>query len=113
MINDINAQLTKLDANCYQQQSTGELISRIINDVNSVRAMYGFSALNLVNTLITYTVVLSFMFSVSPKMTWLSLAPYPFIILTMFLFTRAVYVRSQASQAQLADVSANAQEGSA
>lgn len=111
MRNELFEQLTQLDADWYQQQSTGDLISRIINDVNSVRAMYGFSALNLVNTLITYTAVLSFMFSVSPKMTWLSLAPYPFIILTMSLFTRALYVRTQASQAQLAEVSAHAQEG--
>lgn len=111
MRNELFEKLTQLDADWYQQQSTGDLISRIINDVNSVRAMYGFSTLNLVNTLITYTAVLSFMFSVSPHMTWLSLAPYPFIILTMSLFTRALYVRTQASQAQLAEVSAHAQEG--
>src|SRR5699024_4706820 len=79
--------------------------------VNSVRSLYGFSTLNLVNTVITYTVVLSFMFSVSPRMTWLSLAPYPLIVLTMSLFTKALYTRTQASQAQLAEVSAQAQEG--
>lgn len=109
--NELFEQLTRLDADWYEQQSTGDLISRIINDVNSVRSLYGFSTLNLVNTAITYTVVLSFMFSVSPRMTWLSLAPYPLIILTMSMFTKALYTRTQESQAQLAEVSAHAQEG--
>lgn len=108
--NELFAKLTVLDADWYQQQSTGDLISRIINDVNNVRLMYGFSTLNLVNTVVTYATVLTFMFAVSPTMTWLSLAPYPFIILTMSLFTRALYVRTQESQEQLAVVSAHAQE---
>lgn len=108
--NELFGKLTKLDAEWYQQQSTGDLISRIINDVNNVRTMYGFSTLNLVNTVITYTTVLIFMFAVSPTMTWLSLAPYPFIILTMSLFTKALYTRSQESQAQLAVISDHAQE---
>lgn len=108
--NELFAKLTLLDADWYQQQSTGDLISRIINDVNNVRLMYGFSTLNIVNTVVTYATVLTFMFAVSPTMTWLSLAPYPFIILTMSLFTRALYVRTQESQEQLAVVSAQAQE---
>lgn len=108
--NELFEKLTVLDAEWYQQQSTGDLISRIINDVNNVRTMYGFSALNLVNTAITYTTVLIFMFAVSPTMTWLSLAPYPFIILTMSLFTKALYTRSQESQAQLSVISEHAQE---
>lgn len=108
--NDLFAKLTVLDADWYQQQSTGDLISRIINDVNSVRAMYGFSVLSLVNTGITYATVLTFMFAVSPRMTLLSLAPYPFIILTMTTFTRALYVRTHESQAQLAVISGQAQE---
>lgn len=110
MRNELFENLTALDAEWYQQQSTGDLVSRIINDVNSVRALYGFSILNLVNAAITYMAVLSFMFSVSPRMTWLSLAPYPFIILLMSLFTKVLYVRTQESQAQLATVSAQAQE---
>lgn len=109
--NELFEKLTELDSAWYQQQSTGDLISRIINDVNNVRTMYGFSTLNLVNTAITYTTVLTFMFAVSPRMTWLSLAPYPFIILTMSFFTKALYVRTQESQEQLAVLSSQAQEG--
>lgn len=108
--NELFHKLTVLDADWYQDQSTGDLISRIISDVNNVRTMYGFSTLQLVNTAVTYTTVLTFMFAVSPTMTWLSLAPYPFIILTMRLFTRALYSRVQESQAQLAVISAQAQE---
>ena len=108
--NELFGSLTRLDPAWYQRQSTGDLTSRIINDVNNVRVLYGFSTLNLVNTAVTYTVVLSLMFSVSPRLTWLSLAPYPIIILTMRLFTRALYLRTHAAQERLSDISTHAQE---
>lgn len=108
--NELFEKLTQLEADWHHQQSTGDLVSRIINDVNNVRAMYGFGALSFVNTGMTYILVLSFMFAVSPAMTLLSLAPYPFIIMGMRLFTRALFVRTQESQAQLSEISSQAQE---
>lgn len=108
--NELFTRLTYLDAGWYQSQATGDLVSKIINDVNNVRVLFGFSTLNLVNTAVTYTTVLTLMFSVSPTLTWFSLAPYPIIILMMRLFTRALYVRTQRSQEQLSEISTRAQE---
>lgn len=108
--NELFEKLTVLEVDWHHRQSTGDLVSRIINDVNNVRAMYGFGTLSLVNTALTYVMVLSFMFAVSPQMTWLSLMPYPVIILVMRFFSRALFVRTQESQAQLSEISSQAQE---
>ena len=108
--NELFAKLTELELDWHHRQSTGDLVSRIINDVNNVRAMYGFGTLSFVNTGLTYILVLSFMFKVSPAMTWLSLMPYPFIVFGMRLFTKALFVRTQESQAQLSVISSQAQE---
>ena len=108
--NEVFAHLTRLDAATYSAQSTGDLVSRCINDVTQIRLLFGVGFLNLVNTAVAYVVVLGFMFELSPRLALLSLVPYPFILVAMIWFTRALYSRSRASQAQLSVLAARAQE---
>lgn len=108
--NELFTKLTELSVAFFEKQSTGDLVSRIINDVNNVRVLFGFSTLNVVNTIVTFTVVLTLMFSVSPELSWYSLAPYPVIMLMMSLWTSALYTRTQEAQEQLAVVSTHSQE---
>ena len=108
--NEVFAHLTRLDIATFSAQSTGDLVSRCINDVTQIRLLFGVGFLNLVNTAVAYMVVLSFMFQLSPRLALLSLLPYPFILIAMVWFTRALYARSRASQAQLSVLAAQAQE---
>ncbi len=108
--NELFAHLTRLDRAFFERSATGDLTSRVVNDVTFVRLMFGFGVLHVVNTAIAYVVVLSLMLSVSPKLTLYSLLPYPIIFFTVRLFTKAVYTRTQAVQAQLSAISARAQE---
>lgn len=108
--NEVFAHLTRLDAATYSAQSTGDLVSRCINDVTQIRLLFGVGFLNLINTAVAYVVVLGFMFELSPRLALLSLVPYPFILGAMTWFTRALYSRSRASQAQLSVLAAQAQE---
>ncbi|MFT6397830.1 MAG: ATP-binding cassette subfamily B protein [Bradymonadia bacterium] len=108
--NEVFDHLTRLDAATYGSQATGDLVSRCINDVTQIRLLFGVGILNLVNTAIAYLVVLTFMFGLSPRLALLSLMPYPFILLAMVGFTRALYSRSRAAQAQLSVLSSQAQE---
>lgn len=108
--NALFAHLTTLDRAFFERSATGDLTSRVVNDVTYVRLLFGFGVLHVVNTAIAYVVVLTLMMSVSPKLTLYSLAPYPIIFFTVRLFTKAVYTRTQAAQAQLSAISARAQE---
>ena len=108
--NDVFAHLARMSQSFFQGESTGDLVSRSINDVTYLRLLYGAGTLNLVNTGVAYVMVLTMMLGVSWELTLLSVAPYPFVLLTIGLFTRALYRRTRLTQAELSNVSARAQE---
>ncbi|MBH25850.1 MAG: ABC transporter ATP-binding protein [Myxococcales bacterium] len=108
--NQIFAHLTRLETAFYERSATGDLVSRTINDVNYVRVLFGLGSLHIVNTAVAYLIILTLMMQVSPKLTLWSLAPYPLFLIVMRLFARALYTRTQRVQAQLSDISSQAQE---
>ncbi len=108
--NEVFEHLTRLDAATFAESSTGDLASRCINDVTQIRLLFGVGVLNVVNTAIAYSVVLTLMFSLSPRLALLSLVPYPFILLVMRYITRALYTTSRDAQEQLSTLTTTAQE---
>ncbi|MFT5993080.1 MAG: ATP-binding cassette subfamily B multidrug efflux pump [Bradymonadia bacterium] len=108
--NDLFAHLLRLSPADYEKSSTGDLVSRIINDVTQIRLLFGVGALNLVNTTFAYIIVLGFMFELSPKLTLWALAPYPFVLWIMRWFTRQLYQRTVSAQEAVSDVTSQAQE---
>ena len=61
--NDFFAHLERLPMSFFQQNRTGDLMSRATNDLSSVRMMIGPAIMYFANTLITAVVSLSLMFS--------------------------------------------------
>lgn len=108
--NDLYEHLLRMSPGWFQRQATGDLVSRVTNDVTQVRLLYGIGVLHIVNTVVAYAMVLVLMFQVSPRLTLYSLLPYPLLLATMRLFTQAVYKRTHVAQEALSDISAHAQE---
>ena len=108
--NVLFARLTTLDAAFFQRSATGDLVSRVVNDTTYVRLLYGVGTLHIINASIAYVIVLGLMLSVSWELTLYCLAPYPVVFFTIRLFTRAIYKRTHAAQAELSNVSTRAQE---
>src|SRR5262249_61808112 len=50
--------LLSLPPSYYRTPPTGDLMSRLTNDLAAVRVMFGFGILNVVNTLFIYSLVL-------------------------------------------------------
>ena len=48
--NDLFAHLERLPLAYYQTQQTGDLMSRLVNDITAVRMLLGVGFLNLINT---------------------------------------------------------------
>src|SRR6266436_6183866 len=63
--NDLFQHLTTLDAGFYQRFKTGDLMSRMINDLGAVRMMVGMGALSLTTVPVTFLFALAFMFATS------------------------------------------------
>lgn len=76
--NEIYNHYQVLTQKFYKQNRTGDLMSRISEDVSKVRMYVGPSVMYSINTLIVFVVVIIQMMLISPKLTLFSLLPLPF-----------------------------------
>lgn len=108
--NALLAKLHELGPSFFRVVTTGDFMSRAVNDLAQVRLLVGFGGLNLVNSVLAFGSALALMVVVSPRLTLLSLLPYPFLALAAGWFSRAMFRRGQAAQAALATLSERVQE---
>ena len=108
--NDFFGHLQRLSLSYFQRHRTGDLMSRATNDLGAVRMMVGPSIMYSATTGITFVVAVILMLSISPWLTLLALLPLPFVTVAVKGFGSAIYHRSEQIQAQLARMSAIAQE---
>jgi ATP-binding cassette, subfamily B, multidrug efflux pump len=108
--NDLFAHLTTLGPNFYEQLKTGDLMSRMINDLNAVRMMVGMGVLNFTNTPVTYLFALAFMLSLSVRLTLATIAPYFVLFVVIRFLTRSLMERSLKVQQSLGVLGAKVQE---
>ena len=104
------ARLCQLDGEFYRRYRTGDLMSRLTNDLSSVRALYGPGILHVVNTVFAYVVALPLMVSIDPLLTLWCLVPYAVLLGGARFFARGIYGRSKEMQVSLAAMTANVQE---
>jgi ATP-binding cassette subfamily B protein len=110
MRNDVLARLQLLPARYFQTHRTGDLMSRATADLNAVRMMVGPAVMYSASTLLTFIAALALMVSIDPRLTLWALVPLPGVSISVKYFGAAIHRRFEAIQAQLADVSAVAQE---
>src|SRR5690606_6217825 len=108
--NDLFAHLQRLPQSFFQRWRTGDLMSRCVNDLNSVRLMLGPGFLSVVQTPILYAFVLAAMFSLDPLLAALVLVPYPLFIWIARTFGRSLHRSNLDSQGGLAGLGARLQE---
>jgi ATP-binding cassette subfamily B protein len=108
--NDLFAHLQRLPQSFYLRWRTGDLMSRCVNDLNSVRLMLGPGLLSILQTPILYIAVLTAMFSLAPKLALLVLVPYPAFIWIARGFGRSLHRANLAAQEGLAELSNLLQE---
>jgi ATP-binding cassette subfamily B protein len=110
MRNDFFAHLQTLPLGYFQTHRTGDLMSRATNDLNAVRMMIGPSIMYSANTLLTFVAGLAMMIAIDARLTMWSLIPLPLVSISVWYFGNAIHRGFERIQAQLADVSAVAQE---
>lgn len=108
--NDLFAHLTLLDRSFYERLKTGDLMSRMINDLTAVRMMIGMGALTLANTPLVYLYALSFMFAVQWRLTLVSLVPFVILFFAIRWLTHSLMERSLRVQEELGAIGAKVQE---
>jgi ATP-binding cassette, subfamily B, multidrug efflux pump len=103
---EILERLLKLGPSFYRRMSTGEIMSRVTNDLVQVRLLLGFGILNIINTGFALISALAVTIPISLKLTLASLAPLPFVLLITQGFSRHFYTRTRDNQDALGKMSA-------
>ncbi len=108
--NTVFAHYQLLTQRFYKNNSTGDLMNRISEDVSKVRMYVGPAIMYALNTGFTIILVISIMISVSPKLTLLTLIPLPFLAFLVYRVANLIHSRSRKVQEQLSELSTFAQE---
>ena len=108
--NDLFAHLETLPLDFYNRQTTGDLMSRLVNDIGAVRLMLGPAVLNLLNTPVYYAYGVTIMSAIDPWLTLAALSPYPLVILVMRRNGRRLMEGTLRVQEGLAEMSSTIQE---
>jgi len=108
--NEVFQHYQQLDTAFYKTHSTGDLMSRIAEDVSRVRMFTGPAIMYLVNLLAVISFSLFFMFKRDAELTLYVLAPLPILAITIYYVNTIINRKSEHIQALLADLTTNAQE---
>jgi ATP-binding cassette, subfamily B, multidrug efflux pump len=110
MRKEIFAHYEKLDLAFYKRNSTGDLMSRISEDVSKVRMYLGPTILYGLDLIFLFILAISSMLRVSVELTLWSLLPLPLLSISIFWVSTVINKRSEKIQQQLAALTSTAQE---
>ena len=108
--NEVFNHYLQLDLNFYKVHSTGDMMSRISEDVSRVRMYTGPALMYLVNLLFTISFCVFYMFRKDWELTLYVLSPLPVLALTIYIVNTVIHKKSEHIQALLAALTTNAQE---
>ena len=108
--NEVFRQYENLSQNFYKQNRTGDLMNRISEDVSKVRMYVGPAVMYTINTAIRFTIVIVYMYNVSPTLTLYTLLPLPLLSFAIFKLSSEINKRSTIFQQYLSKVSSFSQE---
>ena len=108
--NEIYDQYQKLDLEFYKKNKTGDLMTRITEDVSKVRMYFGPAIMYSINTTVLFIIVIASMISLAPKLAIYSLIPLPFLSIIIFVLSREINKKTSIIQKILSKLSSFSQE---
>ncbi|HVY32618.1 MAG TPA: ABC transporter ATP-binding protein [Polyangiaceae bacterium] len=105
----LSAKLLTLGPSFYRRMNTGEIMSRVTNDLTQVRLLLGFGVLNVINTVFALVSALWVILPMSPKLTAAAMVPLPLLLLVTRWFSGGFFTRTRDAQAALGEMSGRAQ----
>lgn len=102
--------LLSMPRSFFDTRQTGELMSRLTNDLASLRMFLGGGIMLLINAVFAYLLILPLMMMLSWQLTLVAFLFYPLIIGIMRFLSRQVRQLSHRVQDRIGDITALAQE---
>ncbi|MBB3977284.1 ATP-binding cassette subfamily B protein [Rhizobium azooxidifex] len=107
---DVFDHVTRLSPSFFDQNQSGEIVSRLTADTTQIKSAVGATASVALRNLILCLGAIAMMIVTSPKLSSLVLAAIPIIVFPLVAFGRSVRRRSRQAQDTLASASAYAGE---
>lgn len=107
---DIYDQYQRMDISFFKKNNTGDLMSRISEDVTKVRMYLGPALLYGINLVSLFVMVIYAMITTNPSLSFYTLLPLPLLSLSIYLVSSMINRKSEAIQIQLATLNSFAQE---
>lgn len=108
--NEIYQHYQELDLAFYKTHSTGDLMSRMAEDVSRVRMFTGPAIMYLTNLVAVIGFSLFFMIKKDALLTLYVLTPLPILAFTIYYVNNIIHKKSEHIQALLSNLTTNAQE---
>lgn len=108
--NEIYSHYQKLDLSFYKKNNTGDLMSRISEDVSRVRMFLGPATMYPINIISLFSLIVYTMLSINVKLTLFVLAPLPIMSISIFYISKVIHQKSERVQLQLSKLSTFSQE---
>jgi len=108
--NEIYGKYQNLPLSFYRQNSTGDLMARITEDVGRVRMYLGPAIMYGINLVVLFPMVIAYMFTVNVPLTIYSLLPLPVLSLSIYVVNNMINERSEKIQRSLSNLSTFVQE---
>ncbi len=106
----VNEKLTKLPLKFFDSKSNGEILSRVVNDVDNINNTLQQSLTQFITSIITLIGVLVMMLTISPLLTFITFLTLPL----SFFVTKSIASRSQsqfiAQQKSLGELNGHVEE---
>lgn len=87
---ELYAHLQRLSFSYYDRAQTGQLMSRMTGDIDSVKNFVGFGAMSLFTGMLTFLGTIIFMLTMQWQVTVISLITIPFILFVLWRFNKNV-----------------------
>ncbi len=108
--NEIYEHYQSLPLSFYRKNNTGDLMSRISEDVSRVRMYLGPAIMYGINLIVLFLMVIPYMLSVNVKLTLYTLLPLPVLAISIFYVNNIIQRKSDEIQRSLAGITTFVQE---
>ncbi|MEM9681043.1 MAG: ABC transporter transmembrane domain-containing protein, partial [Bacteroidota bacterium] len=108
--NEIFEHYQTLPLSFYRKNNTGDLMARISEDVSKVRMYVGPAIMYGINLFTLFVMVIPYMISINPTLTFYSLLPLPVLSISIYFVSNIINKRSTEIQESLSGLSTYVQE---
>lgn len=96
--------LQKLHLGFYQRTKTGEMISRVNNDVEALQGMMTTTFVDLMTDLLTVVAILAVVFYLDWRLALISLSVFPFFAISITYFGKKIRIKSKMVREKIAEI---------